>query len=152
MEKGAELKLESTGRLRYDKNAGTFSVKMNMNSLGLYPIKLTATMAGKNNGVLTANVERIPNQQKYIEQSKEPDLDKLFEKPSSYRGKKYVFTGTVASMEGNTLVITLPGERQLAFEYNGDIGFAAGESVKVYGEIRSAENNVINCVAWFVVK
>lgn len=152
VEKGAELKLESTGRLSYNKDTGAFSVKMSMSKLGLYPIKLTATMAGKNNGVLTAQVERIPNQQKYIQQSKEPDLDKLFEKPGSYRGKKYAFTGTVASMEGNTLVMTLPGERQLAFEYNGDIGFSTGDTVKVYGEIRSVENNVTNCVAWFVVK
>lgn len=152
VEKGAELKLDSAGRLTYDKDTGAFSVRMSMSNLGLYPIQLTATMAGKNNGVLTASVERIPNQETYIQQSSEPDLDKLFERPSSYRNRKYAFTGTVASMEGNILVLTLLGDRQLAFEYNGDIGFSTGDTVKVYGEIRSVENDVINCVAWFVVK
>ena len=151
VEKNATLKLEGKGTLTYTKATGAFTVKLSMSTLGLYEGTLTASLTGKNNGVYTYRVERIPNATTYQSQAQTPDLNNLFTKMSTYLNKKLKLAGTISAVNTNTFTLALGNNQSLTFSYYGDTTIAVGDPVTVYGEIQKLTNNVPTCYAWFVV-
>ncbi len=152
VEKGASLKLTGSGRLSYSKTKGTFTIKLSMSSLGLYEGTLTATLSDKSDGVYNFRVERIPDATAYQKAATTPELAKLFEDFSDFKGDKLKLSGTVSAMEEDSLTLALGESEYLTFSYYGDTVVAVGDTVIVYGEISSVTDNVPTCYAWFVVR
>ncbi len=150
-EKNATLKLVGKGSLSYTKATGVFTIKLTMNSLGLYEGTLSATLSGKNQGVYSFRVERIPNATEYQKAAKTPDLNTLFSKMSTFVNSKLKLSGTVSNIEGDTFTLALGNNQSLTFSYYGDTPIIIGDAVTVYGEIQKLTNSVPTCYAWFVV-
>ena len=81
-----------------------------------------------------------------------PELAKLFEDFSDFKGDKLKLSGTVSAMEEDSLTLALGESEYLTFSYYGDTVVAVGDTVIVYGEISSVTDNVPTCYAWFVVR
>ena len=153
VEANAKLTLKSEGRLSYTARTGEFSVTMPLATEKLYNIELRATMDGRSEGVLTAQVERTPKYEDYRAAATNVSIARFFSNPSEYVMKPLYFTGgEVVAVNGSSYTISFGTDRSLIFEYHGD-AVSVGSKVHIYGHVGSIPSNApVSCYAWFMIK
>ncbi len=153
VEPNAKLTLKSDGKLNYTAKTGEFTVTMPLATQKLYNIELRATLDGRSEGVLTAQIERAPSLEEYKKAAINVSIVRLFSNPNDYVMKALYFTGgEVTAIDGSNYTVSFGTDRSLVFEYHGD-PVSVGSRVHIYGHIGSIPSNApVSCYAWYMIK
>lgn len=153
VEPNAKLTLKSGGKLDYTAKTGEFTVTMPLANQQMYNIELRATLDGRSEGVLTAQIERVPNLAEYKKAATNVSIARLFSNPNDYVMKALYFTGgEVTAINGSNYTVSFGADRSLIFEYHGD-AVSVGSKVHIYGHIGSIPSNApVFCYAWYMIK
>lgn len=153
VEPNAKLTLKSGGKLNYTAKTGEFTVTMPLANQQMYNIELRATLNGRSEGVLTAQIERVPNLAEYKKTATNVSIARLFSNPNDYVMKALYFTGgEVTAVNGSNYTVSFGADRSLIFEYHGD-AVSVGSKVHIYGHIGSIPSNApVFCYAWYMIK
>ncbi len=153
-EAGATLSLVSgKGTLTVDSKNNTFSIVCDLSSYGDHTFTIKATKNGLRDGELTWTIERIPDSTSYVKQCKDADAAKVLDNPKSYVGTPLCFSGTIQTVEDKKFTLSFAGGQTMTFSYKGDTQYAVGDTVKVYGQLLSAnDDKTYEARAFFIVK